>query len=160
MAGEKRNGPARFATELARRGVGRRCLELPGSTRTAAEAAVAIGCDIGAIAKSIVFRDCDAQRPLLVIASGQNRVSTAALAALSGGNIGSAEAGFVRAWTGYAIGGVPPFGHKEPIVTYIDNDLFAFDRVWAAAGGPRHVFETSANELLRVTDGVRAELKQ
>lgn len=153
-------GPARFAAELARRGLSARVLELPGSTRTAAEAAAAIGCDIGAIAKSIVMRDRDRDRPLLVVASGDNRVSVEALAKLAETSVGRADAGFVRARTGYPIGSVPPFGHTEAIATYIDEDLFALPRIWAAAGGPRHVFETTATQLLDATAGVRAHIKQ
>ena len=152
-------GPERFARELARRGMTARVHRLPGSTRTAPEAAAALGCDVADIAKSIVFRDCDSDVPLLVIASGVNRVDTDRLAGLAGVTVGKADAGFVRAHTGFAIGGVPPFGHAAPVRTFIDDDLFALGRLWAAAGGPFEVFPTDAEELLAATGGTRAVIK-
>lgn len=151
-------GVARFAAELARRDGAARVLQLPGSTRTAVEAAAAIGCEVGQIAKSIVFRDVDGDRPLLVVASGPDRISTDKLEALANARVGRADAGFVRARTGYAIGGVPPFGHTEPVATWIDEGLFALARVWAAAGGPFHVFETTAEALLQYSGATRADV--
>ena len=153
------NGPERFARELARRGIAAQVHRLPASTRTAPEAAAALGCDVAAIAKSIVFRDCDRDAALLVIASGVNRVDTDRLAALAGVTVGKADAGFVRERTGFAIGGVPPFGHPVPVRTFIDDDLFGLGRLWAAAGGPCEVFPTDAEQLLAATGGTRAGIK-
>ncbi|MBT8491433.1 MAG: YbaK/EbsC family protein [Deltaproteobacteria bacterium] len=132
---------------------------MPASTRTAAEAAAAIGCAVAQIAKSIVFRDCETGLPVIVIASGGSRVDTEQLGRLAGTRIGTADADFVHQRTGYAIGGVPPFGHKSVVTTFIDDDLFACDRVWAAAGGPFSVFETTAQQLLEQTGGTRAPIK-
>ena len=100
-----------------------------GSTRTAAEAADAIGCTVAAIAKSIVFRATDSNAPVLVIASGGNRIREAAIAEFVGEPLAKASAAFVREATGFAIGGVPPCGHPQPIVTFLDRDLLALDEV-------------------------------
>jgi prolyl-tRNA editing enzyme YbaK/EbsC (Cys-tRNA(Pro) deacylase) len=128
-------------------------MELPQSTRTAADAAKAIGCEVGQIAKSLVFRAIESGSAVLVIASGTNRVNESAIAAAIGEPIGKADADFVRARTGFAIGGVPPIGHPEPIRTFIDEDLLRFDRIWAAAGTPNAVFELSPADLGQLTGG-------
>ncbi|MCK5275370.1 MAG: YbaK/EbsC family protein [Alphaproteobacteria bacterium] len=127
--------------------------EFPKSTRTAAEAAAAIGCEVAQIAKSLVFRARASGRPVLVIASGANRVDEKAVAALIGEKIGRADAGFVRAATGFAIGGVPPVGHDKPIETFIDEDILAFDAIWAAAGTPFAVFRLDPHSLAALTGG-------
>ncbi len=135
-------------------GLESRVVELPQSTRTAADAAKAIGCQVGQIAKSLVFRASESGNAVLVIASGTNRVNETTIAAAIGEPIGKADADFVRARSGYAIGGVPPVGHATPMRTFIDEDLLRFDRVWAAAGTPNAVFELSpADELQRITGG-------
>jgi prolyl-tRNA editing enzyme YbaK/EbsC (Cys-tRNA(Pro) deacylase) len=128
------------------------------STRTSADAAEAIGCEVGQIAKSLVFRAKAADRPVLVIASGTNRVNEKAVAALLADRIGDggiirADAGFVRARTGFAIGGVPPVGHADPPVVAIDEDLMAYPTVWAAAGTPNAVFEIAPADLAALTGG-------
>lgn len=130
--------------------------EFPDGTRTAADAAAAIGCTVAQIAKSVIFRAGDT--PVLVIASGVNQVDTGKVGALTGLTIGRADGAWVRAATGFAIGGVAPVGHLTPPVVLVDEDLFALDRVWAAAGSPRHVFGTTAAELLRLTNGRRADI--
>jgi prolyl-tRNA editing enzyme YbaK/EbsC (Cys-tRNA(Pro) deacylase) len=117
--------------------------EFPQGTRTAADAAAAIGCEVGAICKSLVFRVGD--EPLLVIASGANRVDEARFGAVK------ADAAFVREHTGYAIGGVPPYGHARPLRTIVDEDLLAYATVWAAAGTPSSVFPLAPDELVRRT---------
>jgi prolyl-tRNA editing enzyme YbaK/EbsC (Cys-tRNA(Pro) deacylase) len=117
--------------------------EFPEGTRTAADAAAAIGCEVGAICKSLVFRVDD--EPLLVIASGANRVDEARFGAVK------ADAAFVREHTGYAIGGVPPYEHVRPLRTIIDEDLLAYETVWAAAGTPNSVFPIATDELVRRT---------
>lgn len=128
-------------------------VELPGSTRTAVEAAQAIGCQVGQIVKSLVFKTKHSQRPLLVVASGQNRVDERRIEALIDEPLGKAEADFVRQHTGFAIGGVPPVGHAETLVTFIDEDLLQFDEIWAAAGTPHAVFRLTPDELVRMTGG-------
>ena len=135
-------------------------VEYPESTRSAAEAAVAIGCGVGQIAKSLVFRATQSDRPVLVIASGVNRVDEAKVGALLGEAIGRADADFVRARTGFAIGGVPPLGHVEPPAAFIDRDLLAFDEIWAAAGTPNAVFLLHPEDLPRMTGGRVADVKR
>ena len=153
------SGPDRFAAELKSRGLAGRPRHLPDSTRSAAEAAAAIGCTVAEIAKSIVFRLAVSDRPVMAVASGANRVDTAKLEALCGEKIANADANFVRSHTGYAIGGVPPFGHREDTMTFIDDDLFQYERIWAAAGGSFDVFPTTAQELLDASAGRRADIR-
>jgi prolyl-tRNA editing enzyme YbaK/EbsC (Cys-tRNA(Pro) deacylase) len=119
--------------------------EFPQGTRTAADAAAAIGCEVGAICKSLVFRVGD--EPLLVIASGANRVDEGRFGAEK------ADAAFVRDRTGFAIGGVPPFGHVQTIETIVDEDLLAYATVWAAAGTPSSVFPIAPGDLVARTGG-------
>jgi prolyl-tRNA editing enzyme YbaK/EbsC (Cys-tRNA(Pro) deacylase) len=117
--------------------------EFPAGTRTAVDAAAAVGCDVGAICKSLVFRVGD--EPLLVIASGANRVDEERFDAVK------ADAAFVREQTGFAIGGVPPYGHPRPLRTIVDEDLLGYETVWAAAGTPTAVFPIAPDELVRRT---------
>ena len=133
--------------------------ELPGSTRTAVEAAQAVGCSVGQIVKTLVFRDKVSGKPLLVLVSGSNRVDEKKLAALAGGAVEKADADFTRQRTGFAIGGVPPVGHVEAIETYIDEDLLQYEEVWAAAGTPHAVFRIRPAELLRACGGRTAAVK-
>lgn len=127
--------------------------ELPASTRTAKEAALAVGCDVSQIAKSLVFRFAQRDRPLLVIVSGSNRVDTDLLSAYLGEKIIIAQADYVRAQTGFAIGGVPPVGHIQTIRTLIDEDMNQYAQIWAAAGTPRAVFRLSFKALVEITNG-------
>jgi len=135
-------------------------VELPGSTRTAVEAAQAVGCQVGQIVKSLVFKSMSSERPILVLASGPNRVDEKRIAALIGEPLGKADAEFVRQHTGFVIGGVPPVGHLEKLATFIDQDLLAFDELWAAAGTPHAVFRLKPADLIRMTAGQVAEIKQ
>lgn len=128
-------------------------VELPRSTRTAAEAARAVGCAVGQIVKSLVFRTRHTARPLLILASGANRVNERVIADLVGEPIEKADAEFVRARTGFAIGGVPPVGHSEVIETLVDEDLLRFQEIWAAAGTPNTVFRLTPGDLVRLTRG-------
>jgi prolyl-tRNA editing enzyme YbaK/EbsC (Cys-tRNA(Pro) deacylase) len=129
-------------------------IELPDSTRTSLEAAQALGCRVGQIAKSIIFQAITSQRPILVIASGSNRVNEKVIAALIGEVIGKADADFVRQRTGFVIGGVPPVGHTERLETFIDQDLLQYRKIWAAAGTPHAVFRLTPDDLLRMTGGL------
>ncbi len=144
---------------LAAHGLALTVVELPQSTRTAAEAATAVGCTVGQIVKSIVFRAAETQRPVLVITSGANRVSEKAVAALLGERLAKADADFVRNRTGFVIGGVPPVGHVETPVTFIDEDLLAYAEIWAAAGTPNAVFRLTPSDLLSLTSGQVAKVK-
>jgi prolyl-tRNA editing enzyme YbaK/EbsC (Cys-tRNA(Pro) deacylase) len=149
----------RVQDALTNLGLTLQVIELPDSTRSAAEAAEAIGCTVGQIAKSLIFKTRASERPVLVIASGPNRVDVKKIAALVGEKITKADADFVRKHTGFAIGGVPPVGHREPIITFIDEDLFAYDEIWAAAGTPNAVFRLTGGDLARGTGGKVAGVK-
>ena len=119
----------------------------------AAEAAQAIGCRVEQIAKSLVFRGLSTNQPILAIVSGGNRVDEERLGELVAEAVAKADADYVRQRTGYAIGGVPPVGHVEPLVCLIDEDLLQYDAIWAAAGTPRVVFRLTPAELQRITGG-------
>lgn len=128
-------------------------IELPDSTRTSAEAASALGCQVGQIAKSIIFQMITSHLPVLVIASGPNRVNEKVIGELVGEPISKADADFVRQRTGFVIGGVPPLAHNEHMETFIDQDLLQYSEIWAAAGTPHAVFRLSPDDLLRMTGG-------
>lgn len=130
-----------------------RVVELPATTRTAAEAAQAVGCQVGQIAKSLLFKTKQTLRPVLVIASGRNRVNEKGLAHLLGEAIVKADADFVREQTGFVIGGVPPIGHKNEILTFVDEDLLQYEQIWAAAGTPFAVFHLTPAELTQIVPG-------
>jgi prolyl-tRNA editing enzyme YbaK/EbsC (Cys-tRNA(Pro) deacylase) len=130
--------------------------EFAESTATAVGAAAAIGTTVGRIVKSLVFKAGD--RPILVLASGPNRVDVHKVAALVGKSITRANADQVRELTGFAVGGVPPIGHAQPLTTYIDRDLLAYDEVWAAAGTPNSVFSIGPHDLVRITGGSVADV--
>lgn len=150
----------RVQAELAARGFDFQVREFPQSTRTAAEAAAAIGCTVAQIAKSLVFRGRDSDRPVLVIASGANRVDEAAVAAVIGEKIARADADYVRARAGFAIGGVPPVGHLEAPQVVIDRDLLDLPEVWAAAGTPNAVFRLTPAGLTELCGGRVADIKK
>lgn len=128
-------------------------LELSDSTRTAPEAALAVGCSVGAIVKSLIFRGKETGSPILILVSGSNRVDTALIEQMINEPIVRAEPDFVREHTGFAIGGVPPVGFPRPVTTLIDGDLLQYELVWAAAGTPHAVFSIHPEDLERVTGG-------
>lgn len=132
----------------------------PEGTRTSEDAARAVGCTVAQIAKSLVFRIKGAGRPVLVIASGANRVDLAKVAAAVGAPVERAEGRWVREATGFAIGGVAPVGHAVAPVVLIDAALMALERIWAAAGSPTHVFETIPAELVRISGGRIVEVAE
>jgi prolyl-tRNA editing enzyme YbaK/EbsC (Cys-tRNA(Pro) deacylase) len=150
---------ARVAQALRDAGFGNEILELADTTRSAAEAAAALGCAVAQIAKSVVFRG-GGGRAVLVVASGANRIDEGKLAALLGERVLKADADFVRDRTGFAIGGVPPIAHATPPHVFLDADLFAFDRIYAAAGSPFAVFALTPDELERMTSGKRADIRK
>lgn len=143
----------RVQTALKELGYTLEVIELPASTRTAPEAAVAVGCEVAQIVKSLIFRRKRSLTPVLVIASGANRVNEKRMKQILGEPLGKADADFVRQQTGFAIGGVPPVGHTRPIETYIDEDLLQYKEVWAAAGTPHAVFKLNPNDLTAMTGG-------
>lgn len=143
----------RVVAAAARQGRELAIAEFPEGTRTAEDAAAAVGCTVDQIVKSMIFATDDSL--VLALTSGANQVDPEALARLAGAErCGRADAEQVRATTGYAIGGVPPFGHENPVRTWIDPHLLDFDQVWAAAGTPRHVFPISPGDLVALTGAV------
>ena len=148
---------AAVAAVLAVAAPGARVRQLEASTRTAVEAAAALGCEVGAIANSLVFVGDDG--PLLVLASGAHRVDLALLATASGScGLRRATPEEVRNFTGQAIGGVAPVGHPTRLRTVVDEDLRRHRPVWAAAGIPHSVFETSFEQLVEITGGTAARI--
>jgi prolyl-tRNA editing enzyme YbaK/EbsC (Cys-tRNA(Pro) deacylase) len=134
-------------------------VELPASTRTAQDAARAIGCTLAQIVKSLVFRGTQTGKPILVLASGVNRVNEKRLGEWAEEPIEKADADFVRRHTGFAIGGVPPVGHPAPVETYIDEDLFRYEEIWAAAGTPYAVFRLKPEDLGKMSQGSVVNIK-
>lgn len=149
----------RVQDALDKQGKDFQVIELPDSTRTAVEAARAVGCQLGQIVKSLVFKAKRSKRPVLVIASGANRVDEKKIEALIGEPLGKADADFVRSSTGFAIGGVPPVGHDPEMPVFIDNDLLQYDEVWAAAGTPHAVFRLDPHDLQPMTGGKLVDIK-
>ena len=148
---------ARVRTALEAVGLDAEIREMDASTRSAEEAAAAVGCARDQIVKSIVFRGEDSGHVRLFLTAGGNRVCPEKAAALAGESLGRAEAELVRRETGFAIGGVAPVGHLQPPACWFDPRLDAFDTVWAAAGTPRHVFAITPAALLRITGATRAD---
>ncbi|CAO3352747.1 YbaK/EbsC family protein [Azospirillum palustre] len=134
-------------------GLGHRVVEHEGSTRTSEDAANAVGCAVAQIAKSLIFRTKETGRPVLVVASGANRVDEKAVGRLIGEKIERADPEFVRESTGFAIGGVPPIGHAVPPLVMIDDDLLRLETIWAAAGTPNAVFRLTPADLVSMTGG-------
>lgn len=135
-------------------------LEFPSSTRTAIEAAETIGCQVAQIVKSLIFRTKQTQQPVLVLVSGVNRVNEKAIAAQLDEEIEKGDADFTREVTGFAIGGIPPVGHKQGIQTFIDEDLLDFSELWAAAGTPNAVFKLPSAFLQSLTEGKIISVKE
>ena len=148
----------RVQDDLAAAGVATTIVEYDVPARTSAEAAAVLGCTVAQIAKSLVFRAASGA-PVLVIASGANRVDEAKVAAQVGEPIGKADAAFVRECTGYAIGGIPPLGHARPLTTLVDRDLLQHDVVYAAGGTPHAMFPLSPADLVRVAGGGVADVR-
>ena len=144
---------------LAARGFDCAVVEFAESTRTAQEAADRAGCLLGQITKSLIFRGRQSGKPILVLTSGANRVSEKLIGEYAGEPIGRADADFVRSVTGFAIGGVPPLGHPQPMETYLDEDLLQYPTVWAAAGTPNAIFEVTPGALLEMTAARVARVK-
>jgi prolyl-tRNA editing enzyme YbaK/EbsC (Cys-tRNA(Pro) deacylase) len=147
----------RFESWLASSSIGVTVKQFPSGTRTASDAARAVGCDVGQIVKSLVF--VAAGRPVVALVSGSNRLDEDRLAAVAGSPVTKAGAEIARAATGYAIGGVPPFGHASEIPVFMDRDLLGHEVVWAAAGRPDSVFEISPERLRELSQAEVADLK-
>lgn len=134
--------------------------ELESSTRTAQDAADSVGCAVGQIAKSLIFREGDTEEPILVVASGMNRVDAAKVREASGLVLKRADGNFVKDRTGFAIGGIPPVGHRTPLRTVLDRDLKQFPEIWAAAGTPHAVFRLTPDRLGALTGGAWIDLRE
>ncbi len=157
--GNLKGSAQRVQNKLRELGYTNDVVELPGSTRTAQDAARAIGCEVAQIAKSIIFRLENADNPLLLVACGVNRVNEKKLSSHLNDTIGKADADFVRQRTGFVIGGVPPLGHMEAITTIVDQDLLQFEIIWAAAGHPQAVFKLTPYELVEMTRGTVIDIQ-
>lgn len=140
-------------TRLKEKGFTNEVIELPSSTRTAQEAADALGCKVDQIAKTIVFKLRERNQALLVIASGSNRINENHIGEVVGDVLDKADANFVKEETGYAIGGVSPLIENEAVEILIDEDLSQYEEIWAAAGHPKAVFQLTPNELQKITNG-------
>lgn len=146
---------------LFERGAECNVIELSESARTADEAALAIGCQVGQIVKSLLFCTRETKRPVLILVSGSNRVDEKGMQKYTGEKIRKADPEFTRDVTGFAIGGIPPIGHKSSISSiFIDEDLLQYDLLWAAAGTPHAVFSLTPGQLLEMTGGISAIVKE
>lgn len=153
MSDELSRSAKKVQEALRAHGLECQVVEMQETTRSAYDAAQAIGCDVAQIVKSLLFKGKQTKRPILVVASGANRVNTKALREMVSEPIKMAHADFVRQATGFAIGGVPPVGHSQPLETFIDEDLLDHDEIWAAAGTPRAMFKLTPADLQKITDG-------
>lgn len=160
MPNQLRDSARRVQEFLSAKGFVFEVQELPGSTRTAKEAADSVGCQIGQIAKSLVFKDKSTGEPVLVVASGANRVDLKKIKAATGLKLGRADGNYVKEKVGFAIGGVPPAGHIRPLPTLLDPDLKRHDTIWAAAGTPFALFQLKPDDLEPLTDGRWVELSE
>ena len=148
---------SRFEAWLATSDMGVIVKEFPQGTRTAVDAARAVGCELGQIVKSLVF--VAAGQPVVALVSGANRLDEKRLAAVAGDPVAKADAETARTATGYSIGGVPPFGHATDVPVFMDRDLLGFGVVWAAAGRPDSVFEIEPARLRELSGATVVDLK-
>jgi prolyl-tRNA editing enzyme YbaK/EbsC (Cys-tRNA(Pro) deacylase) len=148
----------RVAAALAEHGLPAQVIVLAQLATTAQMAADALSVEVGRIVKSLLFKGKESGRPYLLLVSGANRVHEKRAGRQIGEVLERSDADFVKAWTGFSIGGVSPFGHPAPLATYLDQDLFRYDTVWAAAGDPRSVFEITAADLERTTGATRIDV--
>lgn len=149
---ELSKGAKRFKEVCNSSGFKCEIIEFSETTRTSADAAKVIGCKVEQIAKSIVFKTKNTNKSVLVIASGSNRINESRMGDIIGEPIEKSDANFVLEKTGYVIGGVPPFGHKEKIETFIDEDLLKYNEIWAAAGNPNAVFKLTPDDIKKIPD--------
>jgi len=145
---------------LTSQGFDCKVIEFSESTHTAQEAADRAGCTLGQIIKSLIFKGRASNKPILVLTSGSNRVDEKRISQYADEPIVRADADFVRAVTGFAIGGVPPLGHAQKMETYLDEDLLGYGTVWGAAGTPNAIFELGPADLIKMTGGKIVGVKQ
>lgn len=144
---------------LTKYGLPLNVIELSASTRTAKEAAETIGCQVAQIIKSLIFKTKISRKPILVLASGVNRVNEKTIENLVGEQLEKADAAFTREITGFAIGGIPPIGHKQKLETFVDEDLLQYEELWAAAGTPNAVFNLHSKDVVALTQGKIISIK-
>lgn len=160
MAPDLSESARRVQSYLSGRGFSYEVKESVGSTRTAQDAAARVGCAVGQIAKSLVFKEKKSGRLILVIASGANRVDVKKIERHTGLKLGMADGDSVKETVGFAIGGVPPAGHNDPLETLLDPDLKKHEEIWAAAGTPNALFRLKPEELEPLTNGRWVDLAQ
>jgi prolyl-tRNA editing enzyme YbaK/EbsC (Cys-tRNA(Pro) deacylase) len=153
------SSPQKVQGALKALGLANQVVELQSTTRTSADAAQAVGCRVEQIAKSIVFRAKQTDKPILVIASGPNRVNEKRIEEFISEPLGKADADYVRKHTGFVIGGVPPIGHLEKLEIFIDEDLLKYEEIWAAAGSPNAIFRLTPSDLIKMTGGRVVSIK-
>jgi prolyl-tRNA editing enzyme YbaK/EbsC (Cys-tRNA(Pro) deacylase) len=159
MSDELKSSAQKVQEALQALGLTCEVVQMQATTRTAEDAARAVGCKVGQIVKSLIFEGKQSHRPILVVASGPNRVNEKILGQQISEPVKMANADFVREMTGFAIGGVPPLGHRRPLTVFIDEDLLGYTEIWAAAGTPRAVFKLTPDELKMITNGTVISVK-
>lgn len=159
MSNSLSSSPQKVQGALKALGLANQVVELQSTTRTSADAAQAVGCRVEQIAKSIVFRAKQTDKPILVIASGPNRVNEKRIEEFISEPLGKADADYVRKHTGFVIGGVPPIGHLEKLEIFIDEDLLKYEEIWAAAGSPNAIFRLTPSDLIKMTGGRVVSIK-
>jgi prolyl-tRNA editing enzyme YbaK/EbsC (Cys-tRNA(Pro) deacylase) len=159
MSDELKPSARKVQEALRAIGLSTEVVQMQGTTRTAEDAARAVGCEVGQIVKSLIFKGSRSQKPILVVTSGTNRVNEKILGQHASEPIKMANADFVRETTGFAIGGVPPIGHRRPLMIFIDEDLLRYKEIWAAAGTPHAVFKLTPDELKKITNGTVISVK-
>ena len=159
MSDELKTSARKVQEALQALGLSCEVVQMQATTRTAEDAARAVGCKVGQIVKSLIFEGKQSHRPILVVASGVNRVNEKILGQQISEPVKMANADFVREMTGFAIGGVPPLGHRRPLTVFIDEDLLGYAEIWAAAGTPRAVFKLTPDELKMITNGTVISVK-
>lgn len=160
MNDKLKNSSQRVQDFLHEHHLGIKVVEFKELTRTAEEAASTIGCEVGQIAKTLIFKGKTTGKPICIIASGKNRVNEKKIVQHVGEEVEKPDAEYVMKYTGFAIGGVPPLGYELDIKPLIDEDLMAYQEIWAAAGTPYSVFQLSPKDLLKITQGQVADLKK
>jgi Cys-tRNA(Pro) deacylase len=153
MSNELSSKARKVQDALKSHGLSCQVTEMQETTRSAMDAAQAVGCQVEQIVKSLIFKGKQTHKPILVLAGGANRVNVKSLGKLVSESIKMADADFVREKTGFVIGGVPPLGHLHPLETFIDEDLIKYEEVWAAAGTPNALFKLASEDLQRITNG-------
>ena len=159
MSEKLKSSALRVQEALQDNGLTCEIVQMQDTTRTAEDAARAVGCVVGQIVKSLVFEGRQSHRPVLVVTSGANRVNEKAIGQKLAESIKMAKPEFVREMTGFAIGGVPPVGHRHPLTIFIDEDLLQYEEIWAAAGTPHAVFKLTPDDLKTITGGTVISVK-